>query len=151
MAHLMKLLDHYIYHHILLLLSSSVTYISEIVNYNNQLKFCIFQQNISLLPFVPQAFLSFSPCMVCICSHKGQHILCFDSCLLQRILFRFVPLDSKNASQDDQMVTMVTESRVQILAGSCHSFPQCRIHILRLIQYLKIHLRTAHVAIYGKI
>lgn len=49
------------------------------------------------------------------------------------------------------MVTMVTESRVQILAGSCHSFPQCRIHILRLIQYLKIYLRTAHVAIYGKI
>lgn len=46
---------------------------------------------------------------------------------------------------------MVTESRVQILAGSCHSFPQCRTHILRLIQYLKIHLRTAHVAIYGKI
>lgn len=49
------------------------------------------------------------------------------------------------------MVTMVTESRVQILVGSCHSFPQCRIHILRLIQYLKIYLRTAHVAIYGKI
>lgn len=46
---------------------------------------------------------------------------------------------------------MVTESRVQILAGSCHSFPQCRTHILRLIQYLKIYLRTAHAAIYGKI
>lgn len=49
------------------------------------------------------------------------------------------------------MVTVATESRVHILAGSCHSFPQCRTHILRLIQYLKINLRTAHVAIYGKI
>lgn len=49
------------------------------------------------------------------------------------------------------MVTMVTESRIQILAGSCHSFPQYRIHILRLIQYLKIYIRIAHVAIYGKI
>ena len=67
------------------------------------------------------------------------------------MLFRFIPLDFKYASSNDQMVTMTTKSRVHILAGSCHSFPQCRTHILRLIQYLKINLRTAHVAIYGKI
>ena len=66
------------------------------------------------------------------------------------MLFRFIPLDFKYASSNDQMVTMTTKSRVHILAGSCHSFPQCRTHILRLIQYLKINLRTAHVAIYGK-
>lgn len=50
------------------------------------------------------------------------------------------------------MVTMVTESRVQILAGSCHSFPQCKnSHSKTNPQYLKIYLQTSHVAIYGKI
>lgn len=101
--------------------------------------------------FVLQVFLSRSPCTFIFTRTKNNMFCIFDSCLLQRMLFRFIPLDFKYASSNDQMVTMTTKSRVHILAGSCHSFPQCRTHILRLIQYLKINLRTAHVAIYGKI